>query len=121
MAEQNISIEIAYTTYTTTNGLVTSNQTLNRGGLTFLANAAPEAGGGPVYTGIFSGGMATCDDNGHLTFQNPPPAVPTRRNYIIYNPNERGRILIQPAFNWLKPDGQDGPAFLFSAFRYDGK
>ncbi len=120
MAEQNISIEIAYSTYTTRNGLVTDNQTLNRGGLTLIGNAAPSAGGGPVYIGIFSGGIATCDDNGHLTFPNPPPPT-TKRNYIIYNPNERGRILMSPKFDWVHPDGEDGPGFLFSAFRYDGK
>ncbi len=113
MADNSISIEIAPNTFTTKTGLVTTDQRLVRGGLTQIGVSFT---GKPVYTGLFSGGMATIDEDGHLTFPNPPPAVPTKANYILYNAD--GRIKMNPKFNVIKPDGEDGPSFLFLAEPY---
>ncbi len=108
-------LSIAINTYTTQHGQVTTDQTLRRGGITQIGTAAPAAGGGPVFAGDFSGGMPDCDPKtGQITLVNPPPNPPTKRNYIRYVGD--GRMLMQPDFNWLAPDGQDGPAYLFTAF-----
>jgi len=108
-------LSIAGNTYTTDSGAVTTNQTLRRGGITQIANASPAAGGGPVFIGDFSGGRPTCDDQGHLTFPTTDPSAPAnKRNYIRYIGD--GRILMSPNFDWVHPDGSDGPSFLFTAF-----
>lgn len=110
----NIDILIAVTPFTTRNGLVTTDQTLVRGGLEPIGVAF---NGRTLYKGIFSGGLATADPlTGALSFPNPPPPI-SRLNYILYSPGD-GRILMQPAFNWEAPDGKDGPAFLYLAYPY---
>jgi hypothetical protein len=107
----NIDLEIALVPF---NMAGDPNQPLHRGGLKQIGVAF---NGTPVYVGDFSGGMPTADlHTGVITLVNPAPNPPTKANYIIYK--GAGRILMSPNFNWLAPDGQDGPGFLYIAQEY---
>lgn len=110
----NINVEIAANTFTTENGAVVADQRLHRGGLVPFGTSFT---GQPVYIGDFSGGRPKCDNEGHLTFENPAVGPPTKANYITYNAD--GRIKMNPFFDFIKPvPGEDGPSFLFLAEPY---
>jgi hypothetical protein len=113
----NIPVNVCLHPYTTATGLVTTNQTLQRGGLILVGQANPGCGGGPVYVIESFGGIADFDPaTGEGKLINPPPPYGPR-NYVRF---DGARTCAQPNFDpFTLHESFPSPAYAYTCIRTD--